>query len=375
VQSVPFHGIEGRPGPAESCPPRDPLERSITEIWSRLLGRKNIGRHEDFFELGGHSLIAARMVGEVERICGSRIQWATLIESPTIAHVVDILRGTGRAPSPIAAFNESGKQAPLFFFHSDPFTGGVYCRRLAKELGPELPFYAIAPHGVDGVPMHPTIEAMACDYAERIAAIQPRGPYRLGGFCAGGLVAYELACRLRARGESVECVILINTSAPSPHSTPLVDRFVRRVGLDARLDPELRERLCRFAVGLRAAAALGAPGLSRFIRRYTLARTAPAPERFDAFTDNVVVKQKGTPVVETSLAHIVAAYTYRPGPYDGPLALIWGADQRTAAADPTLGWGSLARTVRVLPMQGGHLSLLRDGIGEVARGLNEILGA
>jgi hypothetical protein len=125
-------------------------------------------------------------------------------------------------------------------------------------------------------------------------------------------------------------------------------------------------------VGLRAAAALGAPGLSRFIRRLALARTAPVPGTFDAFSDKVVGKQKGTPAVETSLAHIAAAYTYRPKPYDGPLALIWGVDQR-APADPTIGWGSLARTVRVMRMQGGHLSLLRDSIGEVARGMSAIL--
>jgi syringomycin synthetase protein SyrE len=363
-----------RPAPNGSRPPRDPLEQSIADIWSRLLGRTSIGAEDDFFRLGGHSLLAARMVAEVERTCGTRVRWAALIESPTVAHLAEVVRSTRPAPSPIVAFNEGGKQPRFFFFHSDPFTGGVYCRRLAEQLGAEQPFYAVAPHGIDGVPLLPTIEAMALDYAERIAKIQPRGPYRLGGFCAGGLVAYELARVLSARGHAVQCVILVNSGAPNPRHTPLVDWYVRTIGLDPRLGPALREKLCRFAVGLRAAVSGGPLGVSRFTRRRMLPRPAAAPGTVDAFTDEAVVKQQGTPVVETSLAHIVAAYTYHPPAYDGPLTLIWGADQRDDG-DPKLGWGSLAREVRVMRMPGGHLSLLRDSVDEVARAIGEILRA
>ena len=91
---------------------------------------------------------------------------------------------------------EHGGRRPLFFFHGDLNGGGFYCRELARHLGPEQPVFAIHPLGLDDRPVPATIEAMATEHLARMRELQPRGPYFLGGYCNGGLMAYEVARRL-----------------------------------------------------------------------------------------------------------------------------------------------------------------------------------
>ncbi|MGO7733490.1 phosphopantetheine-binding protein, partial [Rhizobium johnstonii] len=45
--------------------PRGHLEQVLADIWSELLGLKQIGRHDSFFNLGGHSLLAVRMIARL----------------------------------------------------------------------------------------------------------------------------------------------------------------------------------------------------------------------------------------------------------------------------------------------------------------------
>ena len=81
----------------------------------------------------------------------------------------------------------------------------------------------------------------------------------------------------------------------------------------------------------------------------------------------------GAPETENAFTHITAALTYHPGPYDGVITLLWGADQDVSSGDKTVGWGRIVREVRIVPVVGGHVTVLHAGIAELARVLVGVL--
>jgi hypothetical protein len=78
---------------------------------------------------------------------------------------------------------------PLFFLHGDLHGGGMYCAKLARALDSDQPLFVFEPQGTGATPLVRTIEAMAQQYVAHVRRIAKHGPYRLGGFCSGGLVA------------------------------------------------------------------------------------------------------------------------------------------------------------------------------------------
>ena len=98
-----------------------------------------------------------------------------------------------------------------------PADGDVYSYvRLARQLGPDQPFYAFEAPGIDGVePPVTSIEVLAGRYLADLRAFQPDGPYFIGGFCVGGIVAFELARQLRAQGQDVALLALFESPSPN----------------------------------------------------------------------------------------------------------------------------------------------------------------
>jgi aspartate racemase len=113
--------------------------------------------------------------------------------------------------SSLVAIQAQGSQPPFFCVHG---VGGnvVGFRDLARHLGPDQPFYALQPQGLDGKRECLTsIPVMAERYIQEIRRVQPEGPYRIGGYSFGGLVAYEMAQQLEAQGVEVALLALFDT--------------------------------------------------------------------------------------------------------------------------------------------------------------------
>lgn len=223
--------------------PADAREALVLSLWEELLPGVRIGVRDNFFEIGGHSLLAVQMVQRLGQITGRRIPLAALFADATVTHLARVLGGIGAAndgagvPDPMIAFHPQGAKAPFFFLHGD-FGGGFFCAALARHLGPDQPFYTLPPHGMGGAGVPPTIEDMAAEYAALIRSVQPHGPYRLGGFCNGGLVAFEVAQQLLAQGERVDLLVLMDMDTPVARCKiglhGLAKRAGRGLGLSAR---------------------------------------------------------------------------------------------------------------------------------------------
>ena len=193
--------------------PTKKLETQLQKIWEDTLGRKPIGIRENFFELGGHSLLAARLMQKVSRIHGKTVPLALLFEAPTIEKLADLLERNEWAQqwSCLVPIQSQGSQPPFFCVHG---VGGnvVGFRELARLMSPDYPFYGFQAQGLDGSRQpFAEIEEMAAHYIREMRGVQPEGPFLLGGYSFGGLVAYEMARQLFAGGEEVALLALLDT--------------------------------------------------------------------------------------------------------------------------------------------------------------------
>jgi oxalate---CoA ligase len=221
--------------PSEPC---STLEIDLLAIWRRLLGLRTLDFNDDFFELGGDSLLAMQMLAEAETLIGRPIAPAVLFDAATIRQLAHRITTEDHfEPSLLVCLEARGSQPPFFFFDGDLGGGGYYVRKLARALGEEQPFYVLKPIGLQDARFR-TIEEMAREYLPLVTAARP-GPYRLGGFCNGALIALELARQLRQAGHAVEIVAMIdamslNTRPVMARTVGLLNSVLHRVLSEAR---------------------------------------------------------------------------------------------------------------------------------------------
>ena len=202
---------------AQAVAPRDALEQMLSRLWSKVLRVRNVGVQDNFFDLGGHSILAVRVMMEIERRVGKRLPLATLFQAPTIGELAAVLRKNDWKPgwSSLVPIQSGGSRFPLFLMHSH---GGNVLEYypLVSHLDKDQPVYALQARGLDGrIVTGQSMEQMAAAYVQEMKTLQPEGPYFLGGFCLGGLLAMEAAQQLTAAGDEVGLVIMIQTTHPA----------------------------------------------------------------------------------------------------------------------------------------------------------------
>jgi amino acid adenylation domain-containing protein len=212
--------------------PRNSVEWKLVAIWEDVLGIKPIGIRTSFFDFGGNSLIAVRLFAKMQPVLGRELPISTLFRAPTIEKLARELRhNAGDESYPTLVPIQPGGSKPPFFCVHGGLGGTLYLGPLAAQLGPDQPFYGIESDGLDGAVMrHSTVEEMASYYISEIRRIQPHGPYFLGGYCLGGIIAFEMAQQLLRRGEQVAIVAQISTplqfnSLEKQASESMQDRF------------------------------------------------------------------------------------------------------------------------------------------------------
>jgi thioesterase domain-containing protein len=123
------------------------------------------------------------------------------------------------------------RSARPFFLVAGMFGNVLNLRHLANLVGADRPFFGLQARGLYGEERpHETFEEMARAYLDEIRSVQPRGPYLLGGFSGGGVTAYEMARQLRASGETIGMLVMLDT--PLPHRPPLTPRDRVRIQLE-----------------------------------------------------------------------------------------------------------------------------------------------
>ena len=217
--TIPDHSMTGMA--KTYVAPRNTNEAQLTRIWEKVLAIQPIGVTDNFFELGGHSLLAVRLIAEIKKVTGKNLPVVALFQSPTVEQLVRALQKEGWSEtfSLLMNIQPGGAKPPLFWMQ------GQYSTLLPRFLDPDQPLYVPIHQGLDGLPvLHRTVEAMASLYMREIRIVQKKGPYFLGGYCIGGLVALEIAQQLLKQGYEVPLLFLVEPPSNCfPHTTLHID--------------------------------------------------------------------------------------------------------------------------------------------------------
>ena len=360
------------------------IHHQLIEIWQDLLDVRPIGIRDDFFDLGGNSLLAMRMLYRVEQTCGKALLPATLFQEATVEHLAnEVLRRDDAGPAPaILPIQEAGTKTPLFFLHGDLTGGGFYCMKLSRRLGPDQPFYALPPLDVSEYAALPEIEHIAAAQLETIRAVQPHGPYVLGGFCLGGLTAFEIARQLEAQGETVERLLIIDATVRNRRLKTL-RRWVEWVG--ARRGFSEQRRFAVFARWHFLLARLERWWLMNLHEKWGVARRR-VQNRWQRLVWHFwppTVQSNGSagagdwfdPRWDVPLVFLWATAGYAPGPYHGPATLLLSSDLTNGKGeeDAPREWQKLIGTLDTHELAGSHLACITEHVDGLAESVRDCL--
>ncbi len=355
--------------------PRSEIERKVASACEEIVGAPRIGVHDDLYELGADSLVTLRIMDRLRQDPTLVIPAGAAFRGATVEKIAAAIGGGAdasepAASSPLVPLQPGGSRPPLFFVH--PAAGVVFPYvELARTLGPEQPFYGLQALGLDGLSSpDQRIEDMATRYVAALRSVQPEGPYHLGGFSFGCLVAFEMAQQLSAAGEEVALLALVDEPAPVHGHRPssLVMGKLLATGIARSIWPYLHDYfyLRSGAEPEAPAPRNGASWLGRlsdgswfehFLAQSTMANFVPRDARVVALRQPAMV-----PMFELFLIHLRETMAYVPRAYPHRVTLFKATRLGGRyGKDPTMGWGLLAAGgVEMHDLPGEHLTVLRQ---------------
>ncbi|GAB4019206.1 amino acid adenylation domain-containing protein [Spirosoma koreense] len=359
----------------DSLPKNSSLVDLLKPIWCRLLDKTDVGLDEDFFALGGHSLLAVQMMGAIQRQTTYSLPISSIFAHPTIRQLALYLEATqpDLAWQSLVSVKNAGDGKPLFLVH--PISGDVnYVYQLAPYLSETQTVYGLRAVGLDGIsqPLE-SIESLANYYVQLILDKQSEGPYSIGGFSLGGIIAFEMARQLRSLGKQLNLVALIDAYPINPHVEDHTKFPMRQLVLyyyhywrSLPKDPVLLLPILRKKV----------PWISHYLFerfRHSLRRKKESVRSQST--------QKGSIEPENLLAKgFREAYSrYEFKPYDGKVVFLRVAKADvfgTGESKVNFGWGRYARHgVDVHQLVGQHESLFSNTstIAQIGRILQSYL--
>jgi amino acid adenylation domain-containing protein len=194
-------------------------ESRLTTIWKEVLSLKSVGLSDDFFSFGGNPKLAASLRERILTEFGQEITIAEIDGNRTIRRQAELTRRRVRTrhytpPSGVVALRPRGTRNRIFWIH---YLGA----RLASVIRDDQPFFCVSltSHDINLLGAAPGLNAIAACLLQKVRATQPAGPYILGGFCVGGVIAYEMASQLQAAAKEVRLLIMVDPPNPSHNAT------------------------------------------------------------------------------------------------------------------------------------------------------------
>ena len=264
--------------------------------------------------------------------------------------------------SSLVEIQPAGSKPPFFCVHA---LGGNVLEYydLARHLGEDQPFYGLQSQGLDGKrPPHTRVEDMAAHYIKEMRELQPEGPYFIGGRSLGGMVAFEMAQQLKAQGQAIGLLALLDTY-PSGYAK----LFRNEATLRAALRRGLRRTKAHLA-NLRSLSV--SEGLSYLIKK---ARFAPRKMKSQVWRRVYQSYENFGRPLPRMLKDIkefnsLAVRDYTPQVYDGQVTLFWASADLRTSIDLVEGWRALAGGgIEVHEIPGSHLDIVKEPhVGELA---------
>lgn len=337
--------------------PTETLEIQLAGIWEEILGVRPIGIADDFFELGGDSLKAVLMATKVEEVRGRHIPPAILLEENTIQKLARAIHRMDLQPhdKTIVPVQAKGPLPPLYLV---PGIGGMVLglSYLAQRLGTNQPLSGLQARGVKNAETPcESIEDMARFYIDAIRAAQPTGPYFIGGYSFGGVVAFEMARQLQASGQQVGILAIFDTEAPGAQRFDFIG-FIRNLPFWLNDFVLRRHPLTVAGDVVGKIRSLSKRSAEKIARRLGL--EGPAKRIEDEVEMPSHFPDRYRRVIEL---HYKALLAYTPAPYPGILTLFRTKAQPLMRAHSDNGWGRLVHGgVEIYTVDGVHMNFLQE---------------
>lgn len=366
--------------PARFAPPESDIERKVAIIWRKACNIDRIGLNDDFFDLGGDSLTATLISTAITGELGYKFQPSILMTRSTVAAVASLLErevgGSDRIeardrteteadPPHLVAVRTEGELPPIFFIHGRlgvSFPGPAFM----AGLDPRQPVYFIQALGYfdDETPPR-RVPEIARVYLETMRRKQPSGPLHIASFCAGGMIAAEIACNLAEKGEPPASLVLVDPPAPPAIATG------RKPGFLLIRHRRFRRwwKLFRLNFRLRAAGKHHMAPTSFVDRgaasqyRRQLAAMAEVDPDFDGPIPGMARRAYE--------ALLEAFLTYEPRTYDGPADIISSRERIGGSTAEDHAWHGFVPGLRLHIGGETHSELFRKEAGGVARKVQE----
>jgi amino acid adenylation domain-containing protein len=316
-------------------------EHRLMLIWEDLLGRKHLTLDDDFFEHGGNARLLAGLQQRIATEFGRNLTVAALFDHPTIRRQTVLIRGDVKSrpvlPPGVFVLHPQGTRQNIFWLHN------LLPPPLSKEFGDDQPFFFVAFTARDVALLGetPSMQVMAACMLRKILDTQPRGPYIISGRCIGGVLAYEVASQLRAAGEEVSLLVMID--APTQSYLKSHKAWISRL------------KHLRFYLYRAIQVVSWRRGLTNLWRRAIEYSPSSIRSRF--------------PGIANDIAHrmiVNAALDYQPAKYEGKTLLLM-AKERDPLFDFLSGWKSVVSNLHASYVQGRHLELITsNNASEVA---------
>ena len=329
-------------------------------LWRRVLATDDVTPESNFFDLGGDSLLALNLFLEIERATGRLLPITAIYDAQSVAEQAALLRDEHHPEfSPLVLLKPGNNGAPLFIFHG---IGGtvVEFAELGGRIDTDAAVYAVQAQGVDGTrPPLESVEEMAALYVDAIRAKQPNGPYQLCGYSFGGVIAVEVARRLKSQREEVSLLFMIDAYA-HPITWPKISR--------------LKVRLRRAASRVISKMCSPSPAMVKTVAgslKSKLARLWSETPAERLARKRTWLKQTQAdlplPLLQTRFASDKALIDYKPSYYPGKAIFLKAKHpDPDFPRDPQRVYRGLFDELKVQSSPGSHLTIIREHAPDVA---------
>ena len=285
--------------------PETPIEKSIAAIWKNVLSVDQIGVHNDFFDLGGYSLLAVQLIARIEKTFDVSLPLSVLFDYPTVEALSQAVEEQNPLLHRSTVVCLQKGDGPAFFCIPPAASSVNNFAQLVRALSPDIPFYGMQALGLEpGEVPQDSIEDMATRYIADMRAVQPNGPYFIGGRCLGGYIAFEMALQLANDGEEVALLALLDPTGP-PGMQRGIHYYLQRASYFSRRKQLMHAVLRRIRWSLHQVQRLR-------VLRYIGTRHTRSIQR-------------------TYKAHLLAQKTYEPHVYGGTISFF--ASQEEYSSD------------------------------------------
>jgi hypothetical protein len=271
-----------------------------------VLGNVQVGVYDNFFGIGGDSLSGALTALRISAMHNIDLPVTFIFQNPTISEQAGAINRIlvekvnpllYQEQSALVALQSNGSKLPFFCLPIN--LGNVFANLgdLAKILGRDQPFYSLQ----DGLHNPSDIHSIAAQYIDEIRSVQPQGPFQIGGFCSGGVVALEMAQQLYSLGQKVALLAMIEPSIPhNPGLATYLNFFVKI--------------------------------LLRFFKRFR--HHTQKVNQLDSDLQSNYLRLK----FKVFFSNALALRRYKPKPYPGYLHLFLSEETNSKADIPQMGW-------------------------------------